>query len=220
MKHRPEILRKPFLFLCSDDSVSVQINRSLPGLPKCYDICVLKVNDYAGWTHREMMLASFVKQAPYAIRTKWMLKLDTDVVAMRGCSGEWCSESLVANDPVFISSPWGYTKPPDAIQKLDSWGDGVPELIGKAPLNLKINPESNCVKTSGRIISWCFFGRVDWLQWAGKVFSGRLPVPSHDTCLWYLAKRHGDMYATVQMKAFGWDHVHGSRLREAVRKAL
>src|SRR3990167_7912965 len=83
VKHRPEILRKPFLFLCSDDSVSVQINRSLPGLPKCYDICVLKVNDYAGWTHREMMLASFVKQAPYAIRTKWMLKLDTDVIAFR-----------------------------------------------------------------------------------------------------------------------------------------
>ena len=167
-------------------------------------------------SQREKMLSSLVF-APLVIRTPWFCKLDTDCVSTG--SGPWIDPKWFENDPVFIASPWSYSKPSNAHQILDDWCDGVPELVKYPRLNLPCDPESRLVKCR-RIISWQYFGRTDWHQWLAGLCGHRLPLPSHDTLTWHVAERTGAFYRKVKLKEYGWAHVRPRRLKEVARETL
>lgn len=206
-KHRPELFQRPMVLL-ADAAIANESRLRNTGHP---DVTVVTVPDMPGASQREKMLTALTLIAPFVVKTPWLLKLDTDTLA-RKHDPRWCSEELIQGNPVFVAPAWNYTKPSTAIQTLDAWGDTVPELKGKPRLDLPFDPAGNIVVTKGRIISWCFFGRVDWLTWAAGLCGKRLPVASHDSTLFYIARRNGDSFKTFPMKSLGWDHVSGRRL--------
>lgn len=200
MKYRPEIRRQP-LIIAYDVGINPRHLEEFLGHPdmKCYAWNIDAPNQ------RAKMLASFILLAPRVAKTEWFLKLDTDCWA-NSAHPDWCDESLVAGEPKFVASSWGYTKPASAINTLDDWGDTVPFLSNYPRLNLPYDKNSKLVRTPGRIISWCFFGDTVWCSWAASLCQCKPPIFSHDTYLWYVAKRIGASYKTVRMKQFGWSH--------------
>jgi len=108
--------------------------------------------------------------------------------------------------PVFVASPWGYTKPADAIRRLDHWAAGIGEFSETTPLDIRSTPGSRLVRHP-RIISWAFYGDTEWTRRMAAACDGRLPVPSQDTFLWYCAARRGDFFRRVNMKRHGWRHL-------------
>lgn len=169
-------------------------------------------------SQREKMLAGFVHVPANEVKTTWYLKIDTDVIAT--AEGEWIRDEWFCPDnnnelPVFISSPWGYTKPANVMDLLDDWADGVPMLAKKSRLNLPHSERESVIKHS-RIIGWLFFGRTDWTREMVALLDsdGRLPYPSQDSFMYYCAKRLGRHYHRVRMREHGWDH------RRIVRHAL
>lgn len=170
---------------------------------------------FPGMSQRELMLSSFVLIAPKYVKTKWYLKLDTDVAAMREIPKNWPEFSWFrpnqkGQTPVFVSNPWGYTKPADALFKLDVWGNNVPSLKQYPALDVPYKLETGKV-VKPRIISWCFFGLTSWCAEMAEYAGDRLPVPSHDTYLWYCAERRGDFYIRQKMKHYGWVHLFSKK---------
>jgi hypothetical protein len=171
---------------------------------------------------REKMLTALVHIPPHFVSTPYFLKLDTDCVAMG--PGKWIEPWWFENDPVFVTSPWGYTKPANAIQILDDWGDTIEGLRDRPRLNIPFDPSAGMVRHR-RIISYVFFCRTNWARETSDVIcnsstGGRLPVPSQDTMHWYIAARRGDFFRTVNMKRYGWAHLSGlDKIRHAAEEA-
>lgn len=168
-------------------------------------------------SQREKMLTGFVQVPAREVQTPWYLKLDTDAVATG--PGEWIKPEWFLSDehgelPVFIASPWGYSKPRYVMDVLDDWADGVPTLAARPRLNLPYSSESSKVKHP-RIISWLFFGRTDWTceMAALTAKDGRLPYPSQDSFMVYCAERLGRRYVRAQMAEHGWKHQRPRRRR-------
>lgn len=173
---------------------------------------------------REKMLTALVKVPAYAVKTPWYLKIDTDTLAV--ARGEWINDQWFQPNekgelPVFITNPWGYTKPGEYITRLQAWADRTEPLSRYSPVEITMS--SDGLKAySHRIISWLFFGNTDWLRTVVPMFhysvpDGRLPVPSQDTCLWYVAQRMGAYYVRQKMAHYGWAHMGRRRLTEIER---
>ena len=208
--NRPEITEHPIVMLYDEEmppSLLADVWLAL-SRPASTLIMPIKVDADASLTQRERMLSAFVLQAPRHVETPWMLKVDTDVVAER-YDPKWCDSGMLGKDgSVFVASQWGYTKPGNAIQILDDWGDGVTELARHPRLDYKPSGDGRIVKCPGRIISYVFFGRTDWLRWAASLVpDGKLPLCSQDTFHWYLAARMKANYSCKRMTDFGWRHV-------------
>ncbi len=201
MAHRPEILRQPLVVAIDSELALASNDLDFLQHPRM----TTYPWNFRAPTQRAKMLSSFIILAPRVVGTPWILKLDTDLVAI-GTNSGWCDDKLVVGNPVFVASPWGYTKPATAVKTLDDWGDGVPSLKQYSRLDLPVESGSSLVKTPGRIISWCFFGRTDWCDWASSLCGDNPPLYSHDTYLWYVAKRSKAFFATAKMKNFGWKH--------------
>lgn len=205
MQFRPEILDHPLLLLLD---VGIDFQEALATVAPHSNVDIVQV-PRSLLDQRERMLSSFVFLAPWLVKTRWMLKLDTDCFAVRANS-DWCDAKQIApneegQEPVLWAGGWGYTKPANAIKTLDDWGDTVQSLRIFPRLDLPFDPKARAVTTPGRIISYVFFGNVSWLKWASELCC-RLPVPSQDTYLWYLAKRCGRFYRTSRMHRLGWEH--------------
>ena len=211
MQFRPELRDIPVV-VCVDDDNS-------PGEAELRSVLNHDRLNLIPWTldgaesQRERMLTAFVHGAAQHVRTRWYLKLDTDVVAVR--NGKWVEPDWFAPDetgrePAFVASPWGYTKPADAMERLDRWGATVPALASRPPLNLPYDIRQDRLRHP-RIISWCFFGNTQWTRSVAAWSPGRLPVPSHDTWLFYCAARKGDHFVRARMGRYGWEHISSRR---------
>jgi len=220
-RHRPELLASPLLLICDGAIPLIQWERRL-------DFVDHSRRQLVGWempgvSQREKMLTALVLAVARHVATPWYLKLDTDTMAAE--PGQWVQPGWFELDeagrlPVFVSQPWGYTKPADAIERLDEWGDRIPSLKEFPRLNLRAPPGWSRVK-SRRIISWCFFGNSAWTQEVASYCPGRLPVASQDTFLWYCAARSKQHFRVVRMTSVGWRHIHRRRaLDAACREAL
>lgn len=220
-RHRPEILEHPLLVICDARLRTNEWDRNLSFLD--HDDLTRILWDHPAENQRERMLTALVKVPGVAVRTPWYLKLDAETAALE--PAQWLQESWFAPNehgtpPAFVASPWGYTKPPDAIVRLDDWGDRVPELQGTARLNIVPERGASRVRHK-RITSWCFFGNTRWTREVASYCGERLPVPSQDTYLWYCAARRGDFYRTARMNRFGWKHFSRRRnLTSACSRAL
>ena len=96
---------------------------------------------------------------------------------------------------------------------MDRWAAAHPSLAGRM---LPIVPRLPGAESAShdRITSWCFFGQTDWCRRIGAIAGVRLPIPSHDTYVWYCAAVLGANYRRINMKRFGWDHMTRWRLRQ------
>ena len=155
-------------------------------------------------SQRESMLTALTILPCLYVDTPWFLKIDTDAFALSDT--EWIPKL----DPsVFCySSPWGYSKPNNVVEFLDTWADA--RKLEGIPLNLPYIKEDDVVKCN-RFISWLYFGNTKMHKDIVKLFkikSGKwmLPVPSQDTTLWYLAQRYGYKWEKVNFKKLGWTH--------------
>ncbi len=206
-RFKSEIMQNPLLIVC-DASISVSEWN-----------CKLKFLDHPDmrrvqWTmpdcsQREKMLNGISFGVANYVHTPWFLKLDTDTVATeekKWIDPEWFSANEEGEYPVFVSHPWGYTKPPEAIDLLDQWAQQVSQLSDYE--DLEIHPEPGRDKLiHSRITSWCYFGNTKWTQNMLQCCPERLPVPSHDTFFWYCAERQKRFYQKVRMTKCGWKHL-------------
>jgi len=219
VKFRPELLQRPLILLL-DDASSLEGWRARLGFvqhPDCRLVLVAAPPQCA--SQREKMLSAFVLLAPQLVNTPWLLKLDTDTVA-RHQDPTWCAQDRVASQdgalPVFSSPAWHYTKPAAWLTTLEEWGSGHPFLKDFPPLGLNPPPGTRTFRHR-RCISWCFFAQTAWCRRVAEQVGPRLPIPSHDTLLWYWAARTGQPFRLEQMKRFGWEHVRPRRLAAVVK---
>ena len=137
-------------------------------------------------TKREEMLSAFVMGPIWAeIQTEYYIKIDADAF-------------FIDNTPLFdendfkydlMAHRWGYTKPKDWIPILDNWCDQ--NGIAGESMKPVLNPDSNAVGHK-RITSWVCLHKTDFVKEVCGYFDDKMPVPSHDTFLWYMSNRLPD----------------------------
>lgn len=163
-------------------------------------------------TQREKMLTALTIMPGLHVKTPWYLKIDTDCIATD--DQKWFDESWLKKDYVFITNPWGTTKPANAIELLDKWA--ITKFPGIKPLNLPYDPSEGKIKHK-RIISWLFLCNTAWSAKVAEYFNhdGYYKLPSisedeykvsQDTILWYLAELHNYRYKVFKFKDKGWRH--------------
>ena len=212
MKFKPEItaMKKIVVY----DKNQVKFNKL--GIFSGHDIRFIPW-EMPGVDQREKMLTSLVKIPATEVTTKWYLKLDVDTIATS--SGPWIKDEWFITNPAYIAQGWSFSKPANVLEKLDDWGDTVPELSKFPRLNIPYDPKMSRV-FSKRITSWCFFGRTDWTSKIWNLCNGRLPVPSQDTLMYYAATRLGEHTIRTSMKKLGWDHLRLRNLQIRSKELL
>jgi len=226
MKHRPEIAQNRMVVIMDDDvlldtETGGYYSDPAEAIPFVdHPRMTIKVvnREKSIWKkQREFMLSHFITTAPKLVKTKWFLKLDTDVVAAHG--GKWWDEEWFRGDTAFVASPWGYTKPAWGMGMLDSWAEGRSEFANTQPLDIEYDVDTDRTYHS-RIISYVYWGRTDWHKQMGKLFHRHSPVEvSHDGYFWYCAERLGVRYLRKRMAEYGWRHINGlERLKAAASK--
>ena len=217
-RHKPGLLEQPMLIFFNHSQLTSHQVHSAIDHPDLLAVgwppvdAVYEGNPDDKWTHprRYMMLAGFVYVTAYLVTTPYWLKLDTDVVATG--NDDWIDPSWFVDDPAIISHPWSFTKPPDQILQLDKWVDGggekLAELKNYPALNLVPKPGSDRVGHR-RIISWCAFFNTGFTKMCATMAattcgSYKLPVPSQDGFMFYVAKRMEKNIIRTSMKKRGW----------------
>lgn len=219
-RHKPSLWRVPWVIFYDKEQIDSKEIR----LAVCHENLVTvpwPINDlkYKGieegkWgsSQRYKMLAGFVHVSAAVVRTTYWLKVDVDSVAMG--MDDWIQDEWFEDEPTIVCHPWGYTKPPDQMMRLDRWVEENKEklrvLSEKEPLNLAPKPGAELIKHK-RIISWCSFWKTSFTRVASYLASvtcgsGMLPVSSQDGYLWYCAKRLKLGIVRPNMKDHGWAH--------------
>jgi hypothetical protein len=138
---------------------------------------------------RELMLSSFVFGAAAYVETDYWVKIDGDTY--------FTDDRDVFLDRHFdydvAGHKWRYTKPGKWIAELDDWAD-TNDLDGDDYLPEESRREAINSRRYGhkRIASWICMHKTDFSIEAASYAGDRLPVPSHDTFMWYMAERLPD----------------------------
>lgn len=163
-------------------------------------------------SQRERMLTALVRGAD-KIKTPWYWKMDADTYANKKCGFYY--DRWFRGSPAFIANPWGYTKPATSLDQMNKWFDAVvvsnhPELAHTAPIHGELverEPGDKWKVKHRRMASWTMFGNTEWTQqMSAYQGTGRLPFPSQDTYLSYLAERLGKPWVDVKFRNYGWEH--------------
>ncbi len=111
MRFRPELRTWPVI-LIHDDSIDPQADlRPLVGDHP--DIRFVPWEMPQAENQREKMLNAYVRIPATEVRTSWYMKVDVDVMATDSAawiSPEWFIPDEKGRPPVYVASPWGYTK--------------------------------------------------------------------------------------------------------------
>jgi hypothetical protein len=145
---------------------------------------------------RELMLSAFVLGIEEFVKTPYFIKMD--------CETFFTNKEDVFSEEDFkydlVSHKWGYTKPGWWIDKLE----------GK-PIDA-----SNVKMEHSRIISFCCLHKTEFVVNVAKQYGKRLPIPSHDTLLWWHANKYGT-WNSKNLKKLGVDNCGKWRgIRDAV----
>lgn len=139
---------------------------------------------------RELMLSSFVLGVPKEVETPYWVKIDADAY--------FCDDKDIILDHFYeydlAGHKWKYTKPGQWICDLDDWAFEE-DLDGDAYLAEDKRVEASESKRYGhrRIASFFCMHKTEFTKEVADMLGGsKLPVPSHDTLLWYLAERLPD----------------------------
>tara|TARA_R110000824_G_scaffold120382_4_gene275651 strand:- start:4652 stop:5404 length:753 start_codon:yes stop_codon:yes gene_type:complete len=217
-RNRKALLKEKILFVCDSAGGSwKEWSRKLAFCSNKNITGVVWNGDHLrekGADQREVMLTGLVWGAS-RIDTDYYIKIDTDTIATPLTGNEsrrrygWLPGEWFDDDLAFTSHRWGYTRPSSFIRALDEWAEGVPELReNPCPvLNLPDNPEARV--SHPRIQSWFLIGTTRFARVVWEMVlknGGRMPCPSQDTLLWYVAERMDWPYKRSNLKKRGWDH--------------
>jgi len=158
--------------------------KSLMGLKRRLGrgIQLIPLEDH-GWGDRETVLSAFVLESYKHVQTDYFVKIDCDVTFKDDrdvFNGKDLNYDIVGHS-------WGYTKPAHWIKELDSWADDK-ELGGGGEYKDDFD-ESKKTFPHRRLASFMCLHKKQFVQEASEIAGGVLPVPSHDTYLWYVANR-------------------------------
>lgn len=155
-------------------------------------------------SQREKMLSAFVFGAAEHVKTPFWAKLDADVHAGKQegrcltlLEDDWYEQDVVGHR-------WGFTRPKGGhwpkhwLNTLDEWWES---RTGEKPLFPQLEPGARF--SHKRISSFLCFHRTEKVKELAEMCGGKLPVPSHDTVLWYVAHRLGWKMKRANMKAKG-----------------
>lgn len=143
--------------------------------------------------NRERMISAFVLGAAEHVETSHCIKVDADC---------YCTNAKTVFMPEdfevdLCSHSWGYTKPAWFITALEKWSAGEEYERGGDMGS----------KGHKRIQSICCLHKTSFLKAAAELAGGRLPVPSHDTYLWWLAENVAEFsWSRKNLKKFGVGH--------------
>jgi hypothetical protein len=156
---------------------------------------------------RELMLTSFVIGTAQHVKTKFWIKLDADVEPRYNT---YAPEGLKLPNEVFDNDisghKWGYSKPGKWLRTLEDWFDKTAKsgLVPPRVFTEEQLKDADVQKRYGheRIASFICFHKSGFVRDAAAMCeNGRMPVPSHDTFLWYVAKRQRRKIHRFNLKA-------------------
>ncbi|MCP3683486.1 MAG: radical SAM protein [bacterium] len=148
---------------------------------------------------RELMLSSFILGIKEHVKTPYFVKLDCDTFFTD--DRDVFSEEDYKYD--IVGHKWGYTKPGWWISQLD--GTQVDKTEAK--------------REHARIASFCCLHKTEFVVKVAKQCEGRLPVPSHDTVMWWYADKQGTWLGKNLKKLGVNNHTNWKKIREAVTVA-
>ena len=151
-----------------------------------------------GVPHREEMLSAFVFGTAKYVRTKYWLKMDADSLATD-------RQPLISDEMkgyVFYGHRWGYSWTKD-IQALDEWAKTHwKKKIKRAPAMFEQGHSDGrrFYHNNKRTASYIQLHNSSFVRDCATLAGERLPVPSHDTYLFYIADRFGLKYGSANFK--------------------
>jgi len=144
-------------------------------------------------SQRELMLSSFILGIKENVKTPYYVKLDCDTYFTDD------RDVFTENDLKYdiVGHKWGYTKPGWWISKLEG-----------TPIDLKETRRNH-----NRIASFCCLHQTDFVVKVAEKYGKRLPIPSHDTLLWWESKN----WLGKNLKKLGVNNnTNWKKIREAV----
>lgn len=166
-------------------------------------------------SQREKMLSAFVLGTAQYVTTKYWLKIDADSFATN--YNRFITDEM--KDHVFCGHKWGYSFVKH-IKALDEWAS----KHWKGALR-KFSPMFNEKCANGkryyhpekRTISFIQLNNTRFTKWCARLAKGRLPVPSQDTYMYYVAKCFNSSIGVMNFKRhFGFDQ--GKNMEHLVRR--
>ena len=245
---RPEIFEWPWLVFFEPENEKALTSQELGSL--YVDLGVQDI-EFVAWnknhyhSQREKMVTGHVFVPARAVNTKWFVKIDTDAYATDPRpvwpKPDWFEPDDAGELNAFVGSKWGYTRAKGGgplnddlrawCQALEAFGDvafpDTPRLEIERRISSWDHPKGPKMRwKEGRLASWICFQRTDWVQQMAGLFNEHcgdctLPVPSHDTALWYAAVRSQQRFTVTKMSRYGFANrcTMGS-LRSEVGKVL
>ena len=157
---------------------------------------------------RELMLSAFVLGTAKQVGTKWWIKVDADT-APKPVPTYVFGYRLVFpkkswQDDAFSGQRCGYTKTGEFLVRMEKWANAHPDLKGTKPVfDSKNYPEMEKQRRFGhsRIASFIALQSTEFTRKCATLAGTRLPVPSHDSYMWYVAARTGVPVIRMNLKA-------------------
>lgn len=155
-------------------------------------------------SQRELMLSSFVLGIKEHVKTPYFVKLDCDTY-FTDKQDVFTEEDLKYD---IVGHKWGFTKPAWWIYKLN----GTFYTSSNQGDNLK-----TC--RHNRIASFCCLHKTNFVIKVAEQCGKRLPVPSHDTVMWWYADKQGSWLGKNLKKLGVNNNTNWKKIREAVTVA-
>lgn len=137
-------------------------------------------------SQREKMLTAYVIGAARDVKTPYWVKIDTDAFATD-------DSPLITpemKDYVICGHKWGYSFAKH-ISPLIDWANNNPAFENTPKDVFDLSKVDGKRYSHQRVASFVQFHKSDFVRLAAKAAGDRLPIPSHDTYLWYVANRLG-----------------------------
>lgn len=220
----PEVIRMPHVFVADETQVTA-LDPRWGAIAKAraaaaakegislrdtrFSVLPWSMDHSKGISQREEMLTGLIRCARH-VTTPWYLKLDADTYA--NARKGFYYDSWFKDDVCYISNPWGYAKPGDQLDILNTWAKGIPELkdLPEVPgTKIYRTPDENppWKVNWSRMASWVHFGNTRWTQWAASLCpTERLPTPSQDTYLSFIQRRTNAKWHPRKFREYGWEH--------------
>lgn len=159
---------------------------------------------------RELMISAFILGAAREVQTEYYLKLDAD--AYFSGREDVLEEEHFKYD--LCGHRWGVSRLKH-LQDADKWADSHHAFSMTRPF-LRDAERAMVVDDQvkyhhPRIISWICLHKMAFVREVAAMCGDRMPIPSHDTLLWYVANRFGRPWNGTKLnRGTG----HGKRLNQ------
>lgn len=212
-KNRPDMWQNPMICFCDGVEAEGWWSRQFRQFCDHPNLKMVSVPHTSRVTQRHRMLSAFVYGVAEHVQTEHFLKIDSDCACMWN-HPSWMPDEWIQPDVQFVSSKWGYTRPPKLFHDCCEWAKGIEAFNGTPEAPGQLDESKNRVN-HGRIISYVLLGRTDYMHRLRELAPGPLmPCGSQDTFLWYVATRLGLKYIRTKFSEWGFAH---NRRKLAVR---